>query len=68
MFNIFIYTENVIESHSGTHNNNLLYKTQPKHQITFSKLQLFKNPHFQKLDIHSIQRFPPMFMARLGQA
>ena len=53
--NIFIYTENDSES----------TKTHQKHPNTFSTIQAFKNTYFLKLDIHSNQRFPFIFVARL---
>ena len=47
VLNMFIYTEFHIESHNNTPKNNLQYKTHPKHQITFSKLQLGKMQMFK---------------------
>ena len=66
--NMFIYTEIYIESRSNTKNINFLYKTHPTHHDTFSTIQLFKNPYFQELDIHSNQRLSLIFMARLWRA
>ena len=37
--NMFIYTENDIESHRNTQNINIKPKTHPKHENTFSKIQ-----------------------------
>ena len=56
---MFIYTTFYIESHKNTKKNNSWYKSHPAYQITMSKI------HFPKLDIHSNQHFPLIFMTRL---
>ena len=46
---MFPYTEIYIEFHKIIQNNNLLYKTHPKHQNTFSKIIFYPNQHFPKI-------------------
>ena len=62
---MIIYTDFYTESHTSIQHDNTYPKTQPKQQMTFSKIHFPKIHLFQKLDIQTHRNLMFIFMVLL---
>ena len=68
-FYMFVYTEKYTESHNEHSTHKLIIQNTPTTPNNiFTNAIVLQTIRLQKLDIHLNQRFPLMFMARLGRA